>query len=340
MIKMLEKKMMMKCRTAFLIVPLVILLAVTACAPRAAPEPMAEGVFFDEDMAYPEAEEKAVEMAPPAEPALAEEAGSRGVDASVVEVGVQQDQQQQRERLIIRNGNISVQAEDTRAAQEKIEGMVARMASEGAFVVSREEYGGSDVRSPYISMNIRVPVGRFDEAMDFIAGLAAAGTTPTRNESGQDVTAEYVDLEARLESLEAARQRLLEIMQNAQTTEDLLMAEQQLTQREAEIESIKGRMQYLSQSAQLSSIYIELQPYILSQPVDTRWRPAETLREALEALVRGSRGFADFMIFFIIAVLPWLVLFGLVIYGIVRFVLWRVRVGREKRAARTAAQGD
>jgi hypothetical protein len=337
---MLEKKM--KSRAAFLIVPLVILLALTACGGgrAAAPEPMAGEVFFDEAMAYPEAEEKAAEMAPPMEPALAE-AGSRGVDTSTVDVGVQQEQQQQQiERLIIRNGNITVQAEDTRAAQEKIEGMIAGMASEGAFVVSREEYGGSDVRSPYISMNVRVPVGRFDEAMDFIAGLAAGGTTPTRSESGQDVTAEYVDLEARLESLEAARQRLLEIMNNSQTTEDLLLAEQQLTQREAEIESIKGRMQYLSQSAQLSSIYIELQPYILSQPVDARWRPAETVREALEALVHGSRGFADFMIFFIIAVLPWLVLFGLVIYGIVRFVLWRVRVGREKRAARTVAQGD
>ena len=86
------------------------------------------------------------------------------------------------------------------------------------------------------------------------------------------------------ESLEAARQRLLEIMEEARNTEDLLQAEQQLTQREAEIESIKGRMQYLEQSARLSSIWIELQPHILSQPVgDEEGGPA--LQENLQRLL-------------------------------------------------------
>ena len=67
--------------------------------------------------------------------------------------------------------------------------------------------------------------------------------------------------------------------------EDLLEAEKQLTEREAEIESIKGRMQYLEQSARLSSIWIELQPYILNQPVGDEWRPAETVRRGVDALL-------------------------------------------------------
>jgi hypothetical protein len=242
--------------------------------------------------------------------------------------------QQPVERMIIRNGNVSMAVEDTRVARQTIEQMVDEMADEGAFIVSSNEYGGSPNASPYIDITIRVPALRFDEAMERITALAAPGTSPTVSASGQDVTAEYVDLQARLASLEAARDRLLELMRNAETTEDLLMAEQQLTQREAEIESIKGQMQYLAQSAALSSISISLQPYILSQPVDTRWRPAETVRAAFDALINGLRNFGDFLIYFAIAVLPWLVLFGAIIYGIVRFVMWRVRIGREKRAAR------
>src|SRR5574341_2497750 len=245
--------------------------------------------------------------------------------------------QGQIERLIIRTGNISLQADDTLAAEVAIEQMVAGMAADGAFVVSREHYGGEADQQPYVNITIRVPVARFDEAMDRIEGLASEGTTPSRTETGQDVTAEYVDLEARLQSLEAARDRLLEIMRNAQTTEELLLAEQQLTQREAEIESIKGQMKYLGESARLSSVSIQLQPYFAAQPVDTRWRPGETVRRAIDELVDGARGFADFLIFFSIAILPWLVLFGLAVYGIVRFVLWRIRVGREKRAQRAAA---
>jgi len=235
------------------------------------------------------------------------------------------------ERLIIRNGSISMVVEDTRATQRSIEEMVAGMANEGAYVVTSEERGGVEGSSPHITMNIRVPATRFDETMDRLAGLAVEVTACS--ESGQDVTEEYVDLETRLESLEAARQRLLEIMQDTKTTRDLLEAEAQLTQREAEIESLKGRMQYLAQSAQLAAIWIELQPYLLSQPVVACWRPAESVRRAFETLVNNARSLGDFLIFFAIAILPWAVLVVLAAYGIVRFVLWRIRASREKHAA-------
>jgi hypothetical protein len=227
---------------------------------------------------------------------------------------------QQIERLIIRDGYLSVSVEDTRAARNSIEQMVGEMAREGAFVVSASESGGTADSSPRISMQIRVPAHRFDEAMSRISDLAVEGTQPTRRETAQDVTEEYVDLRARLESLEAARDRLLEIMENAETTEELLQAESQLTAREQEIESIKGRMQYLEQSAALSSIQIELQPYILSQPVDTSWRPAETVRRAVEALVNSLRAVADFVIYSGIACLPWILVIGLIGYGVYRVV--------------------
>ena len=239
------------------------------------------------------------------------------------------------ERLIIRSGNISMYVEDTLAAQATIEQMVESMAADGAFVVSANEYGGTEERQPQITIAIRIPAARFDETMDRLAEMAV--NVISSNESAEDVTEEYVDLEARLESLEAARQRLLEIMEEARNTEDLLQAEQQLTQREAEIESIKGRMQYLEQSARLSSIWIELQPYILSQPVSDEWRPAETARRAVTALVDGLKGFGDFAIFFAIAILPWLAALGLGILVIVLLVRWRARVRRAKKAAEKPA---
>jgi hypothetical protein len=274
--------------------------------------------------AAPEVEEVVVEAekivgAPPAEPSTYDTAGTAYAA----------------ERLIIRTGNISMVVEDTRAAQATIKGMVEGMANEGAFVISSDEYGGTEGSQPHITMSIRVPAAHFDRVMDRLAELAVNVTS--RNDSSEDVTEEYVDLEARLESLEAARQRLLEIMQEARATKDLLEAEQQLTQREAEIESLKGRMQYLEQSARLSSIWIELQPYILSQPVGDQWRPAETARRAVETLVDGLRGFGDFLIFFAIAVLPWLVAIGLVFLLLVVLVRWRVRVRRARHAAGSEA---
>jgi hypothetical protein len=233
------------------------------------------------------------------------------------------------QRLIIRNGSISMSVEDTLAARDDIEAMVEGLADEGAFVVSVSEYGGEE-GSPTITMAIRVPATRFDEVMDSLAGMAVDVTA--RDETAQDVTEEYVDLAGRLESLETARQRLLEIMQGAAVTQELLQAEEQLTQREAEIESIRGRMQYLEQSAALSRIDITLQPYILSQPVDTSWRPAETVRRAFDALLNGLRGLADFLITFAIAILPFLALFGAIIYGVVRLVLRWIRARQARKA--------
>jgi hypothetical protein len=301
-----------------------------ACASSGAPtQQFVEPEFAGERSAVGGAD---VAQEAPASAALPQDGAA--FDESVANTEAQQDIQ----RLIIRTGSVSLMAENTRVAQASIEAMINEMASAGAFIVNSNEYGGGEGVSPYVNMQIRVPAERFDEAMDRITALAVEGTTPTRSESGDDVTEEFVDLQARLESLESARDRLLDIMANAQTTEDLLQAEQQLTQREAEIESIKGRVQYLQQSAALSSISIDLQPYILSQPVDTRWRPAETIRRAAEALLNSLRGVGDFLIFVTIFCGPWLLVIIPVLYLLVRFVRGRLQKRREKRASQ-AAQG-
>jgi hypothetical protein len=223
-----------------------------------------------------------------------------------------------RQRLIVRNGKISMAVKDTRAALRSIEEMVAEMAGAGAYIVASEERGGTGDEPPTIAVQIRIPVAQFGETMDRLAALATR--VNSRAEWGQDVTEEYVDLESRLQSLETARQRLLEIMAEAEDTEALLQVEQQLTQREAEIEAIKGRMQYLAGAATLSSIEIELLPHRLSQPLDVGWQPAEVARDAWESLLKTLRGLVDIAIYSVIAILPWLALIGIVLYVAVRII--------------------
>jgi hypothetical protein len=283
-----------------------------------APQVVEEVVVEREGEAYGYAEEALA-------PLMEAGAGSRAaIQATVVA------SQPEQERLIIRTGSLTLRVEDTLAAQQAVEGLVARWSAEGAYVVSSEQRGGDDEEDPYISMAIRVPAARFGEAMDSIADLAV--DVDSRIEDSDDVTEEYVDLAGRLEALEAARDRLLEIMSEADRTEDLLQAEEQLTRREAEIEATQGRMQYLSQSAALARISIQLQPYVLSQPVGQRWRPAETVREALEALLEGAQGLVDFLLFFSIAVLPWLLALALGLYLLYRVVRWAVRRQRARQA--------
>jgi hypothetical protein len=226
------------------------------------------------------------------------------------------------EHLIVRNGYLTLVVTDTRKTQAAIQRLVAGMSAEGAYVVSSSEMFSGDAAQPVVQMALRVPAGRFEASMSALVAMALR--VDARSEAAQDVTAEYVDLAAQLEQLQAARQRLLEIMKEAKNTDDLLRAESLLTQRETEIASIQGRMKYLQGTAQLSSIQVVLNPSVLSQPLQPAgWNPAETARLALGRLVGRFQAFTDGLINFSIATLPWLLGLGLLILGV-----WRLAVRR------------
>ena len=237
------------------------------------------------------------------------------------------EQAQVTERMIIRTGTIEMTVADMEQAKTTIEGMIAEMAGQGAFIISSNEQNNisGDRGIARINMSIRVPAERFDDTMDRLAELAVRVTG--RNESGEDVTEEFFDLETRLESLEAARDRLLEIMVEANTTEDLLRAEEQLTRRETEIESIKGRLQFLSQSVALSSIHITLRPNQAAPAILDRWRPTETADQSFAFLMRSLRFLGDMVIFVLIVILPWLLILALVFFA-VRAIIRRRRRNR------------
>jgi hypothetical protein len=248
-------------------------------------------------------------------------AGGRGLPAQPYPVP-QAAVQPGSEHLIVRNGYLTLVVSDTRKTRDAIQELVTGMAGEGAYVVSSSEGNSGDAAQPAIQMALRVPAGRFKSTMDALAAMALR--VEARSEAAQDVTAEYVDLAAQLEQLQAARQRLLEIMKEAKNTDDLLRAESLLTQRETEIASIQGRMKYLQQTAQLSSIQVTLNPSVLSQPIQPAgWNPAETARLALGRLVGRFQAFTDWLINFSIATLPWLLGLGLLVLA-----AWRLAIRR------------
>lgn len=222
------------------------------------------------------------------------------------------------QRVIIRDGYISLAVKDTRAGSIAIEQMVKELETEGAFIVTSRETSGTDDPMPEIRMTIRVPAERFDEVMDRLAALGVK--VLDRSETAEDVTEEYVDLQARLEAMETARERLKEIMSKAETVEELLSAEQQLTAREAEIESIQGRLEYLTQSAKMSKIEITLLPSVLNLPLGAQWQPGETARRAYRGLVKSAQGAINLLIYFGIVGLPWLVILGVTVFGVRRVV--------------------
>lgn len=234
------------------------------------------------------------------------------------------------ERLVIFNANLSLVVVDPAASVDAIADLAENM---GGFVVSSNTYksifGEQMIETTYGSITVRVPAARLDEALEQLRGMAVEVTN--ENVFGQDVTQEYTDNQSRLTNLEAAESQLREILASAVKTEDVLAVFASLRQVREEIEVIKGRMQYLSESARLSSISIDLTPDIANQPLQIgRWQPQGTAKAAVEALISTLQFLADAGIWALICVTPVALLFGIPGYFAVRSIL------RRRKAARAA----
>ncbi|GAB4264762.1 MAG: hypothetical protein Kow0080_04200 [Candidatus Promineifilaceae bacterium] len=236
------------------------------------------------------------------------------------------------ERLIIRTGNLSIVVEDTEAAMKDITALVE---ANGGWVVSSNviQYSDSIKRG---EMTVRIPSTGFDSAMDTIKSMAVEVTREST--SGEDVTEEYVDLSSRLANLEATADRVRSFLDEAKNVEEALAVNQELSRLESDIEVIKGRMQYLSQSAAFSTITIDLTPDELAQPIEVGgWRPQGIAKDAVEMLIETLQFLASFLIWLVIYIAP----VGLLVFGplylIGRAIVRRIRRRRAaKRATATA----
>jgi PKD repeat protein len=155
------------------------------------------------------------------------------------------------DRMIVRTGNMSIVVEDVTVAINRIAGLAE---SGQGYVVSSNSWRDNERLSGTIS--IRIPAEGFSNIMKQIGDLAVEITNQTT--TAQDVTEEYVDLTAKLKTLEATEQQLLTIMAKAEKVEDILAVQAQLTNIQTQIEQTKGRMQYLEKTAAMSLITVNL----------------------------------------------------------------------------------
>lgn len=222
------------------------------------------------------------------------------------------------ERKVIENADLAIVVADPKARIAEI----AQLARDlGGFVVSSRTYermmpSGASV--PEGSITIRVPAASLDEALTRIK--ADVVEVQSENRSGQDVTNEYVDLQSRLKARQAAELQLLEMMKQSQNAEDTLAIFNQLIQIQSEIEVLKGQIKYYDESVATSAITAQLIAEESIQPIQIAgWRPQGEARDALQALVNFFQGFANFIIWLVILVIP----AGAVIIAMLA-LLWRL----------------
>jgi hypothetical protein len=133
--------------------------------------------------------------------------------------------------------------------------------------------------------------------------------------SGNDVTDQYVDLDAQLAVLTKTKVKFEDILDKATRVEDLMNVQQQLINIQQQIDSVKGQQKYLDQSAKLSlvSVYLSTDELALPYAPTNEWRPAVIFKEAVRSLIANIRGLGSLIIWGVVY-LPILIPVGLIIW--------------------------
>jgi hypothetical protein len=239
--------------------------------------------------------------------------------------------QQNIERIVIKNGSLVIVVTDPAKSMDTISKMAEEM---GGYVVSAnldQTQLSSGVEVPHATITIRVPAERLDEAMTRIKSETNRPVIKSTVDS-QDITKEYTDLQSRLTNLENAEAQLTQIMDQATKTEDVLNVYNQLVSVQEQIEVLKGQIKYYDESARLSAISTELLANEAVQPLSIgTWQPTGIAKSALQALINTLKFLANAIIWILIYILPVaLVLF--VVFFLPAYLI--VRAIRRRRAAR------
>ena len=162
-------------------------------------------------------------------------------------------------RKIIRNGNLTLEVSSPTETQSKIFSIAE---TRGGFVVtsemSQQTTEDKSIPTQSVSLVVRVPALQFEQAMTEIRTAATRVLQDKR--TGQDVTEEFIDLEARIKNQRALEGQFLEIMKRAVKVEEALDVQRQLAEVRTEIEKIEGRRRFLDNQATISTIKVTLQP--------------------------------------------------------------------------------
>jgi hypothetical protein len=246
-----------------------------------------------------------------------------GEQAVAVDIELAQD------RKVIRNADLQLEADDTRAAIDRI---VALVEAAGGFVADATVNPVQDPEDqPTASMTLRIPSAELSRVMSQIKD--SVQKVVSESQSADDVTEQFIDLEARLTNLEALevelRALLTEVRQQPDADPDkLLRVFNEVAAVRGQIEQIQGQLDYLENVVDLATLSIGLTPTPAVVPiVEDTWEPIEVARDALRSLVAGLQGVADWAISFALYTLPMLlILLGIpAVVGFFVYRQWRKR---------------
>lgn len=211
------------------------------------------------------------------------------------------------ERKLIKNGDLSFETADVKQTTVAIEAICKELNA----YIAGENQNNYGERLQY-NQTIRVPANRFDLLIQRIEPLALK--IESKNINTQDVTEEFIDVEARLKTKKELEARYREILKQAKTVQDIVSIESQIANVRSEIESMEGRLKYLQNQVGFSTLNVSYY-----ETIGTDFGFTSKVFRAIR------QGWDSLLSFFIILVNLWP--FIIIVIGFV----WGLRVWRNRK---------
>lgn len=237
-------------------------------------------------------------------------------------------------RKLIKTVDMDVETEEYDILFPKLESRITEL---GGYIENLSEYQdkyGEEKGLRYANITARIPEQRLDE---FVTEVTEASNVINRNERVEDVTLSYVDLESHKKVLITERDRLMELLENAETMEDIITIESRLSEVRYQIESMESQIRTYDNKINYSTVYLNISEVerLTPQVEKTAWEKIKTgFAESTYHVVRGVKNACINLIISI----PYLIVWAVIIVIFILIVKTVIKITNKRKAKQQLKQ--
>lgn len=227
------------------------------------------------------------------------------------------------ESKIIRTVSFTIRTQQYDAAYTAIEGLIAQYGgTTESLTLSGDQASGALRRA---NLTLRISAEKLDA---FVGGANQIAGVSAYSETSEDVSENYYDIQSRLQTQQTKMARLLELMEKAESTSDLIELENAISDTQYMIDSYTGSLNGYDSRVNQSYVYVTIRELSSAEAaeeanVSLGERIANAVKASLETAGSVLQGFAVFMV----AALPWMLAAGIVI-GVIAAI---VRISKKRK---------
>jgi len=215
------------------------------------------------------------------------------------------------DKRIQRNANLNIEVKSINESIDKLNNIISSFGGE---IISSNK-GGFDYGQPYANIRLRVLSENLDSILIEFKKLSSK--VISENIYTNDVSEEFIDIEARLKIMKSTENRFNDLLSKSEKIEEIIQVEKELMRIRGDIESLEGRLNYLTKTTDTSEINLNLNEQI---PITGEsWKINEEFKEAFKNLLGFAKSLTNFVIN-VIVFIPVILVAGILVFLLRKYI--------------------